>query len=222
MHPDDTEQDDQHWFDLMAGRAVPDAHGRTRADTAWLRAALLAYRARPPAGQMPAAEQRIERLLGRAVQAGVLPPSPAAQPAPSQPAVPSRRPAWWRQLFGSPARGASRPAIGWALAPALVVVALVGTVLLRQTDPPAERPDVERGPALQQISAADPAQRQQQLVQALRAAGLDAQPFERLGRRGVDIELPVPLPPPQAQALQREGLRAPEGPNLIVEVLPPP
>lgn len=219
MHPDDAEQDDQHWFDLMAGRSVPDAHGRTRADAAWLRAALLAYRLQPPPGQVPAAEQRVQRLLSRAVEAGVLAQAgDAAQPQATPPRPSSGRRLWQRLL--DRLNSLSTPLRGWRLAPALAVLVLAIGLIFQQLNTPSERPNVERGPAVQQISASDPGQRQQQLVKTLRAAGIDAQPFERLGRLGVDIELAVPLPPAQAQALQREGLRPPEGPNLVVEVLP--
>lgn len=114
------------------------------------------------------------------------------------------------------------PATPWRLAPAALLLALgLGLVWQLQRPADTERADVERsGAAVQRLTAADPVQRQQQLLQALRAAGLDAQPFERLGRRGVDIELPVPLPPAQAAALKQQGLLPPAGPNLIVEVLP--
>lgn len=210
MAPD--ELDDQHWFDLMAGRAAPEAHGRTRADAAWLRAALLAYRAQAPAGAMPDPERRIHKLLHRAVAAGVLPPATAPRAATGRPGRWAARWQGWRQRLVP-------PGLRWA--PALAVLVLGAALLVgQQTPAPTVPTEVERGPALQQLSVADPVQRQQQLLQALRAAGLDAHGFERLGRRGVDIELPVPLPPAQAQALQREGLQPTGGPSLVVELLP--
>ena len=219
MAPD--ELDDQHWFDLMAGRAAPEAHGRTRADAAWLRAALLAYRAQAPAGAMPDPERRIGTLLARAVAAGVVPPA-ATQPPPQGTALHHRAAGrlgrWWHHAQDWRRRWAS-PGLRWT--PALAVLVLAAALLVGLQPPPPSTPsEVERGPALQQLSVADPVQRQQQLLLALRAAGLDAHGFERLGRRGVDIELPVPLPPAQAQALQREGLQPTGGPSLVVELLP--
>jgi len=205
--------DDQHWFDLMAGRAVADAHGRTRADAAWMRAALLAYRAEAPAGSVPAAETRVLRLLHRAVQAGVLPAPTASRAEPD--ASPWQR--LWRRWQAQMTPG--RP---WRFAPVMLVLALaVGGVWQLQQPAEPERADVERaGAALQRLNVVDPAQHRQQLLASLRAAGLDAQPFDRLGRLGIDIELPAPLSAAQAQALKQAGLVPPAGPNLIVELLP--
>lgn len=211
------DRDDQHWFDLMAGRAVPEAHARTRADAAWLRAALLAYRAQAPAGAMPDPERRINTLLARAAAAGVLPPRQAPRAA----AAWRQRWADWRGALPDWRRQGAGPRWRWTPALAALVLA-AALVVLQQPARPPEPAEVERGPALQQLVVADPAQRQQQLLDALRAAGLDAHGFERLGRRGVDIELPVPLPPAQAQALQREGLKPTGGPSLVVELLPGP
>jgi len=204
------EDDDQHWFDLMAGRAVADAHGRTRGDAAWLRAALLAYRAVPPAGQMPDPQARAARLVARARGAGVLPPAPAA------------RAGWRQRLFGQ--RAARWPARWPTWSGAALALMLAVGLGWRGGDAPLDdtAAPLERGPAEQRLTDADPAARQQALLQGLRAAGFEALPFERLGRRGVEVVLPVPLTPPQRQALHRLGLRPPEGPGLVVEIVPAP
>jgi hypothetical protein len=193
--------DDQAWFDLLAGRDTPGASTATQAEAAALRAALHRHAPRAPAGQPPAADARIARLLDRARAEGVLPPVAAAGRAAGLTLA-------WRP-----------PRRAWAGALA-AGVAVLGLALLlhRPVDAPAD--NVLRGAAVQQLQAADPLQRRQDLLQALRAAGFDAQPFDRLGRPGIDIALPVPLPAAQARALAALGLAAPSGPSLQVELLP--
>lgn len=214
------DDDDQHWFDLLAGRTRAGADAATQADAARLRQALLRYRPAAPPGDPTAPQVRITRLLARARAEGVLAAPPAASPpaaappAASPPATLPPPPAWPLQ----------RRRQAWAGALAAGVAALGLTLLLRPPgDPsgPADRPDaVLRGAAVQQLQATDPAQHQQQLLQALRDAGFDAHPFDRLGRPGLDIALPVPLPPTQARALAGLGIAAPAGPSLQIELLP--
>jgi len=197
--------DDQAWLDLLAGRSAPDAQAATRHEAAWLRAALLAYRAQAPAGGPAPAEQRIGRLLLRAREAGVLgPASPVA----------ARRPtAGWRVALAGLVSRRSLGPMGLALA-ALVLSAVL---LLPGLRPDAPEADAMRGPARQSVSAPNPLARRDAAMAALRAAGLDAQPFVRLGRPGLDIALPVPLPAAQADALRGQGLLPPGGPTLQVE-----
>lgn len=203
--PDD---DDERWFELLAGRNVGDVRPSTRREAAWLRAALLNYPPTAPQGAVPDPVQRVQRLLEKAAAAGVIGPPPAP-PAGRW----MRLRAWWSQPGASLRRGGLGIAVAGVLA----------TVLLRQAwEPPGEQAVIERGPALQQVFDADPAARRDQLLRALQAAGLDAHPFERLGRLGVDVALPVPLAPAQARALAAQGLRVPAGPALQVELLPPP
>jgi hypothetical protein len=200
----DTTDDDQHWFDLLAGRPSAGADATTRAEAARLRQALLQHRAAAPAGDPAAPDDRIARLLGRARAEGVL-------AAPSATAPPLSSPQHRRRQ-------------AWAGALAAGVAGLVITLLLRSPDDqgaPKGMPEaVLRGAPVQQLQAADPQQRRQQLLQALRAAGLDAHSFDRLGRAGLDIALPVPLPAAQARALADLGIADPHGPSLQIELLP--
>jgi len=203
--------DDQQWFDLLAGRRAHGASAGTQAQAAALRTALQRHRPPAPAGQPAPADARIGRLLARARAEGVLPP-PDARPQATAPLAPAARPAPPRR----------RPL--WAGALAAGVAALGLALLLRPAGPPgADTPpaaDTLRGTAVQQWTVADPLQRRQQLLQALRDAGFDAQPFDRLGRAGLDIALPVPLPPAQARALAGLGIKPPPGPSLQIELLP--
>lgn len=195
--------DDQQWLDLLAGRAAPDADARTRKEAAWLRAALLSYRVSAPPGAPAHADDRISRLLTRARGAGVLPAAANDDRLPGQPATRSYRHRWPQAL-----------AAGVVLC-GLVLVSLPS----RQTVEEDDR--AMRGTPLQQITTPDAALRRNQLLQDLRAAGLDAQPYERLGRLGIDVSLPVPLPRDQAAALKRLGLKPPPGPSLQIELLAP-
>jgi hypothetical protein len=196
----DTTDDDQQWFDLLAGRPSAGADAATRAEAARLRQALLQHRPAAPAGDPAAPDVRIARLLGRARAEGVLAAPLAAAPRPSWPLYRRRQ--------------------AWAGALAAGVAALGITLLLRSPDNQTAPEAVLRGASVQQLQVADPEQRRQQLLQALRAAGLDAHPFDRLGRPGLDIALPVPLPPAQARALADLGIAAPAGPSLQIELLP--
>ncbi|MFG6440912.1 hypothetical protein [Roseateles sp. LKC17W] len=198
MTPTTPDDDDQHWLDLMAGRTAPDADARTRREAAWLRAAVLSYRVTAPPGAPADADARVGRLLTRARDAGVL--ASAANDAPPR----GKAGAWWR--------------------PALAAcVALCGVVLVFV--PARDGTDdgsALRGAPVQRVETVDVVQRRQQLLRALQAAGFDAQPFERLGRLGIDVSLPVPLPARQAEALKRLGLAAPTGPSLQIEFVNTP
>jgi hypothetical protein len=188
--------DDQHWLDLMAGRAAPDADARTRKEAAWLRAALLSYRVSAPPGAPADADERVGRLLTRARDAGVL-ATAANDPA-------ARRPApRWRH----------------ALAAGVAACGLVLVFLPQRQD--LDDGITLRGAPVQRIEAPDAQSRRQQMLLDLRAAGFDAQPFERLGRLGLDVSLPVPLPAEQAAALTRLGLAPPPGPSLQIEFVTP-
>lgn len=217
---EDGASDDQHWFNLLAGRAAPGASDSTHAEAAALRQALQRYRAQAPEGSPAAADARITRLLARARADGVL---PAAHPAAAHPPAAADR-------VPSPPRPGTAgrwrlPSLAWGgrlgagVAAGLVALAAVLWLVPTPGDHPA--PDsVLRGAALQQLPAADPAQLRQQLLVALRDAGFEVQPFDRLGRPGLDITLPVPLPADQAHALTDLGLTPPTGPSLVIELVP--
>lgn len=216
----DADVDDQLWFDLLAGRSAPDAPAAVRNDAAWLRAALLSYRAQAPAGGPAEAGMRITRLLARARAEGVLPPAtntPVPRGAlPTQsPALPAR---WWQIGRWHKQTKRRSPRWGVALAASLVVLG-VALLSLRQPVDDSAGSGVLRGATLQQINTGAPEQSRAQLLQALQAAGFDAHPFDRLGRPGIDIALPVPLPATQARTLRNLGLSAPDGPALQVEFL---
>lgn len=206
--------DDLTWLELMAGRTQPDAMASTRQEAAWLRAAMLNYRADAPAGQMPSAELRISKLLDRANKAGILQPHSTTQLA---------RHAWGMYCLDL-LQTLWRSTQGLAMAAGLLLSVMTGywATLPRLTESvatPADTP-VERSNAVQVVYAANPAQRQQAMLQALRAANLDVMPFERLGHLGFDVEVPTALSTQQHYTLMQQGLQARPGAVLVVEIWP--
>lgn len=211
----DHDDDDQAWLDLLAGRAADEALAHTRVEAAWLRAALLAWRADPPPGPPPEPADRMVRLLARARAAGLLAPTPA-DPAPTV-----RGPTGWR----------GRPVRGWPLGAATVALGLVVAIALPLWSPPngpadappyappGAPPDVERGAALQTLQGIDPMRQRDALAATLRDAGLTATPYQRLGRPGLDIDWPGASSEAQRLVLRQAGLVPPDGPSLRVEFI---
>lgn len=219
-HPDPAAQppagehvdDDRDWFELMAGRAAPDARPALKAEAAWLRAAMLSYRTAAPQGGPAEAELRVARLLERARIAGALPaeapPMPERQP-------PNIELAGTRPL---PRRWASW-GLGLALAASLALLSMPPELLLQ--NPGSDADPVLRGESVQTLEGPDPAMRRQQALQALESAGFRAQVFDRLGRPGLDIDMPPALSSAQSQTLKRLGVRVPDGPSLQLEFRAP-
>jgi hypothetical protein len=189
--------DDDLWFESLAGRATAAASEATREESSALRSALQDLE-EIPFEQPPTADlAREEALLSRARAAGLLPHGTAlARPA-RAPAAPGRL---WRGVLAAAAVG--------ALA--------VGFVLLR---PLSQPPAVERSAgAIVRLNADNPARLQQELIGELRSAGVAARGYEMLGRRGVDADLPRPLPDAVRAVLERHGIPAPRDGVLQVEI----
>ncbi len=83
-----------------------------------------------------------------------------------------------------------------------------------------ERPEVVRGTAqaVVRIEAADPSALQRQILEDLRRAGVEATGYERLGRHGIDADLPDLVPPAIERVLQRHGIPVPRDGVLAVEI----
>jgi hypothetical protein len=76
-------------------------------------------------------------------------------------------------------------------------------------------------PATDQASrlrAADPAALKQQLVDELRAAGVEAIGYDRLGLSGVDARLPTPVPAAARATLEKYAIRVPADGVIRVEI----
>jgi len=71
------------------------------------------------------------------------------------------------------------------------------------------------------IQSADPIALKRMLLDELRAAGIEATGYERLGVQGIDADLPQPLPENVRAILNRHGIEAPRDGTLQIEIAPP-
>jgi hypothetical protein len=194
------DEEDDAWFEALSGRALGEWCATREASA--LRAALL--RNAPPApaatpaaaaGEASRDAAREARLLERARAAGLL--------------EARRGPFRWRVFRGWPALGAVT---------ALACAAVIGVIVLR----PTREPEITRSAAggVFVLRAADPARVQRELLGELRAAGVDANGYERLGREGIDADLPQPVPDRVRAMLERYHIPLPAEGTLQVEIAP--
>lgn len=215
-----TPQDpDQAWLDALAGRTV-HGEGEDASEARWLREGFRRHAPPAPAGHATAPEVRIQRLLARAREAGLL---GAEHPSPVVAGVvaPSRRA---KRGAGVGLLSGRRLGVGIGLGLGLAL-ALAWWSLRPAQRPPAVPAEafVLRSDGVLQRHAADLTQARQArdaLLTGLRGQGFQAEPYELLGRPGIDLDLPQPLSPAQAQALQLQGIAPPAGGQLRIEFLP--
>lgn len=210
------EGDDQAWLDTLAGRDAfagresvgERADGAPRAATLnearALRTALLA---RTRVDELSLQREigrdgrsRAAQLLERARRDEILAPLLDRTSV----AAPRKHTGLWGALLAAGIAG--------------LAVALVWT--LRPTvDAPITRsaPD-----AILHMVADDPAILRSQIVEALRAAGVESVTYERFGRAGLDADLPRPLTPAVRAVLERFGVAPPEDSVLRIEIAPRP
>lgn len=216
---DDPTHDDQDWLDLLAGRAAPGASAQAAREATALREGLRRYRLDAPPAALPAADERLQRLLGRARQAGVLPApaeAPVAGPVPAPTAdAPRARPG-----TPAPARPRRWPAVALGLGLAAGMATWWAAQPVPSTAPP---PFVLRGDGQLQRTVADgeaaQAERDALLLQ-LRQRGFEADAYEQLGRPGIDLVLVQPLTAAQQAALAELGITPGSGPQLRIEFVP--
>ncbi|HSD73563.1 MAG TPA: hypothetical protein VLB75_02270 [Steroidobacteraceae bacterium] len=187
-----TPDDDQRWLEALAGRGRTDSPAAREA--ASLRGEILrttSARAAPP---VPAQDRvREMTLIARARGEGLL-------PAP-------KNPRWsWRWEWNA----------SLAVAALAAVAIGIGLYLRASVEPQI----VVRGTpdGIVRITAPDPAGLKQQLIEDLRAAGVNATGYELLGRQGVDADLPQPLPEAVRRVLDRHGIPPPADGVLRVEI----
>ncbi len=189
--------EDERWLEGLAGHDV----GRTAAGPALqgaaLRAAVLARRV-ADAGTVPAADpQREAVLIGRAREAGLLPPH--TQGDHSRMSRAPRRTLWWASLA------------------AAVTFVVVGISLQRHT--PAPVATLRGGSTgVVRIRAGDPLQLKRELLREFNAVGVHAVGYENLGRQGIDADLPMPLPDTVRGILVRHAIPVPAGNALQLEI----
>jgi hypothetical protein len=85
-------------------------------------------------------------------------------------------------------------------------------------DPAAHDPVPAPAVKTTRLRAADPVALKQQLVDDLRAAGVEAIGYDRLGLSGVDAKLPAPLPEAARATLEKYAIGLPADGVVRVEI----
>jgi hypothetical protein len=185
------------WVEALSGRATGDAPEAAR-EALMLREALLRLRSTSEAPSAPADAGREAALLERARREGLF---PSHAPAARRLRV-GRVPVW--------------PAFGAVTAVAAAV--LVAVIVLR----PAREVEVVRGVSsgLVTLEAPDPPVLKSQLLEELRAAGVQANGYQRLGVAGIDADLPQPVPARVREVLARHHIALPPDGVLRIEIAP--
>ena len=196
------DEDNQTWFDVLAGRTVSDPNQHAAREARLLRESLLRQRqlhAEEQAPRLPARDARREAdLLARAQREGLIDPAPFRARSP-----------WLR----------GGRAVALAAAAAIACIA-IGLSLFLPTETPQE---IHRGShdGVVTIEAANPAALKGQLITELRAAGVAATGYERFGVQGIDAELPRPVSSRIREVLQKHHLPVPADGVLKVEITGP-
>lgn len=191
------DNDDDAWLDGLAGRLEPaQLEAATARQLVFEAAALREFIRHQHAFSVevvPEADaEREHALIARARREGLLPPSADRMRA----RPPLRR-------------------VG--LAAAAVLLLAVGTSIWRASLPPQEALRGVDG-ATVLLEARDPQALRRQLTEELRAAGVTVAAYERLGRLGLDADLPRPLPSKIAAILERHHIPVPADGVLAVEI----
>lgn len=186
------QDDDELWLDALAGRVAPDS-AAAREGLA-VRAAMLARDVgNVEVEQSDAAREQI--LIERARRDGVLPMAGAARRKPSS-----------LQLSLATA--------------AIVCLALGFWAIERPRDNDAFVVRSAPGGTVR-IESNDPEALKRRLLADLRAAGVSANGYQRLGAEGIDADLPEVLPEKVVAVLDRYHLAPPADGVLRVEIAAP-
>ena len=112
---------------------------------------------------------------------------------------------------------------GWVAAVIAIGVLLLGWQFREPLSKQVTQPAPTVAPAsatATRLYAASPPALKQQLVDELRASGVEAIGYDRLGLSGVDAQLPQPLPPAVGATLDKYGIRVPADGVVRVEISP--
>lgn len=186
--------DDQLWLDALAGRGAADSPAGREAQA--LRQAIAQRTATEVLDDVSARDpEREALLLARAQREGLLP-----EPRP--------RRVWWAPNWG----------MGLVVATLAGVAIALGLYLQVAAPPPVVRSSPD---GIVRLVANDPVQLKQQLLEDLRAAGVQATGYELLGRQGVDADLPQPLPDAVRAVLRKHRIGEPADGVLRIEISRP-
>jgi hypothetical protein len=189
--------EDDTWYESLAGRTGQES----TAEGASLRAAIRAYQAHPNEEAETIDPAREAELIARARDRGILPHDPSEA---------SRN-----RLSGR--RFAARRWQTWLAAAGLAAI-VVGVTFRPGEREPA--PVVRGTHGVVRIQAQDPQGLQRELIRELSDAGVRATGYDSLGRKGVDADLPVPLPDAVRGILARHGIALPADSVLEIEIEP--
>ena len=185
-----SEADDQAWLEALAGRQSPEG-GHAARDAHRLREAILEHLAGGVLAPPGDDAERLAALIERARREGLIAPR-------------TRRRTWV------------------PLGIAATIVCLVGaTVTWNVFHQRTRTTEVVRGgrdDAVVHLQVADPLQLKQQIIQELRAAGVNARGYESFAVQGIDADLPRPTPAPVEKILQQHGIPIPGDGTLRVEI----
>lgn len=125
-----------------------------------------------------------------------------------------------RATFLSSLRASGRGWVAAAIAIGVLVLAWQFRVPLSKGVvgvPPPSSADAQTA----RLHAADPAALKQQLVDELRAAGVEAIGYDRLGLSGVDAKLPTPVPEAARATLAKYAVGVPADGVVRIEITQP-
>jgi hypothetical protein len=190
------DEPDDVWLEALAGRVAParvsEQSRALASEAAALREFIRAQESVSSLDVPGASAAREEELIARARRAGLL------------------------VSYSADAR--ARPSLRrLSLSAVAVLVVAVGIGVWRASlPPPALVRGVDHGTV--HMEARDPAALKRQLTDELEAAGVKVSGYERLGRVGIDADLPQPLPPAVAKILERHQIPIPSDGALVLEI----
>jgi hypothetical protein len=188
--------EDDVWLDVLAGRVTATQPSEQLRAVALEAAALREFIRQPdPASSLDAPlvdAQREKELIARARREGLL----------------------VSDAGGGHAKFVLRR---FSLAAAAVLVVAMGIGVWRTSlSPQSVVRGVDHGTV--HLETRDPAALKRQLTQELEAAGVKVSGYERLGRAGIDADLPQPLTTQVAKILERHRIPIPSDGALVVEI----
>ncbi len=191
---------DQDWLDTLAGRSPSGVHRAAGREGQELRAHIQ-RNVRAPDVTVPEHDARREaQLLDRARREGLIDPTQLTRRA--------------RQRLRPRALGGLV-----ALAAGLAGITVALTMFLHG-GPRTEHLRGARENVIH-LEAADPTALKMEILDELRAAGVSATGYERLGIEGINADLPKPVPPRVRDVLTRHHLSVPTGGELRIEIAAP-
>ena len=108
-----------------------------------------------------------------------------------------------------------------ALAAGLAGIAVALTVFLHGSPQTQHLRGARENESVIHIEAADPTALKLEILDELRAAGVPATGYERLGIEGINADLPKPVPPRVRAVLMRHDLSVSGGGELRIEIAVP-